>query len=291
MDWLINLGRELSRILNVRLFALHGVDITVGGVGACLLSVLVAILLGRVANRTLVRLLRQGGRISEEGTLYALGRILQYAVTLIGVLIGLENVGFSITTLAAVGAVFAVGIGFGLQNVAQNFISGLILLFERPIKKGDVIAVQGILGVVDEIAIRATRIVTFDEVALIVPNSKLISDIVENRSEPTLRFRTKIDVNLTYGSDTQLVERTLLDVAKAHPKVLLTPEPLVLFANFGDSAMQFQLLIWVADPSLGSGVASDLRHAILPAFAAAGLSIPMPQREIRVRPEVATPVG
>jgi small-conductance mechanosensitive channel len=283
MNWLYDLGRDLSGVLNVGLFAVHGVDVTVGSIGAFLLSVVVAILLGRFANRALGRMLQGGSGLSDEGTRYALGRIVQYAVTLVGVLIGLENVGFSITTLAAVGAVFAVGIGFGLQNITQNFISGLILLVERPIKKGDIVTVQGNQGMVDEIAIRATRIVTFDGVALIVPNSKLISDIVENRSEPTPRFRGRVDINVAYGSDTRLVERTLVDVAKAHEKVLRDPEPFAVFVNLADSALAFQLFFWVDDVNIASGVASDLRHSLLPALAEKDLAIPFPQRDVRVR--------
>jgi small-conductance mechanosensitive channel len=117
MAWLQEVGRDLSEILNIQLFAIHGVHVTIGSVAAFLLSVVVAVLVGRIASRAIVRLLRNASGVSDQGTIYALGRIAQYAVTVVGILIGLENVGFSITTLAAIGAVFAVGIGFGLQNV------------------------------------------------------------------------------------------------------------------------------------------------------------------------------
>lgn len=282
MSELLEFGAVLSGVLAVKLFQLHGVTVTIGNLAVFLITFLVSLLLGRIASTALVKILERRGGTASSGLAYSLGRIAQYTVTVIGVMIAFETVGFSLSTLAALGAVLAVGLGFGLQNITQNFISGLILLLERPIKKGDVVIVDGVYGVVDEIAIRATRIMTFDDIALIVPNSKLISDTVENRSEPTMHFRLRIDVGVAYGSDTRLVEHTLLGVARQNAEVLAEPEPVVFFREFGDSSLDFQLCIWLGDPLAGLSVSSELRHAIVKAFEEAGITIPFPQRDVHL---------
>lgn len=266
MDFIADIGERLQELLEVTLFKVQGVTITVANVGAFVLALVLSLLLGRVANRALTRALRRGPARANEGTAYALGRVLQYVVTVVGVLVGLENIGISMTMLAAVGAMLAVGLGFGLQNIAQNFVSGLILLLEQPIKKGDVVIVGGVYGVVDEISIRATRVMTFDDVALIVPNSKFISDVVENRSEPSTTFRIRIPVGVAYGTDTLLVHQTLLQVAKDDADVLKEPEPSCFFRNFGDSSLEFELCCWIDDPLGAAQVGSVLRHKIVKAF-------------------------
>jgi small-conductance mechanosensitive channel len=282
MNLLADIGERVHFLLEVTLFEVHGVTITVGDIGAFVLAVVLAALAGRIANRALTRALRRGPTRASEGTAYALGRVLQYIVTVVGILVGLENIGISMTTLAALGAMLAVGLGFGLQNIAQNFVSGLILLLEQPIKKGDVVIVDGVHGVVDEISIRATRIMTFDDVALIVPNSKFISDVVENRSEPSTTFRIRIPVGVAYGTDTLLVHETLLQVAKDDDAVLRTPEPVCFFRNFGDSSLDFELCCFIDDPLGAAQVGSVLRHKITKAFADANISIPFPQRDVHL---------
>lgn len=287
MDFLADIGERLKFLLELTLFQVQGVTITLADVGAFVLAVVVAMLLGRFANRALIRALTRGPARTGEGMAYALGRVLQYVVTVIGILVGLENVGISMTTLAALGAMLAVGLGFGLQNIAQNFVSGLILLLEQPIKKGDVVIVDGVLGVVDSISIRATRVMTFDDVALIVPNSKFISDVVENRSEPNTTYRIRIPVGVAYGTDTLLVHETLLAVAKEDAAVLEEPAPVCFFRNFGDSALEFELCCWISDPLGAAQVGSVLRHKISRAFSQAKIRIPFPQRDVHVFQEAA----
>jgi len=282
MNFLADIGERLQELLEVTLFGVHGVTITVADIGAFLLTMAVAILLGRFANRALTRALSRGPARTGEGTTYALARVLQYVVTVVGILVGLENIGISMNTLAALGAMLAVGLGFGLQNIAQNFVAGLILLLEQPIKKGDVVIVGGVHGVVDEISIRATRVMTFDDVALIVPNSKFISDVVENRSEPSTTFRIRVAVGVAYGTDTLLVHETLLRVAKEDADVLNEPEPLCFFRDFGDSSLDFELCCWIDNPLGAAQVASVLRHKIIKAFDEAKVAIPFPQRDVHL---------
>ncbi len=280
---------SLLSVLDRPLFTVHGVDITPLRLVLFMATILASVALGRLARRALIRVMLHRSEGQSEGSAYAVARISQYAITVAGALLALENVGISMTSLAALGAVFAVGLGFGLQNIAQNFISGLILLFERPISKGDVVIVDNTFGIVDEISIRATRIMTFDQIAMIVPNSKLISGVVENRSEPTTTYRIRIDVGVAYGSDTRNVEHVLLRVASGCRAVLTEPPPSVFFVGFGESSLDFQLCVWLDDPQGALGVGSDLRHAIVAAFAEEKVTIPFPQRDVHFDPAVVAP--
>jgi small-conductance mechanosensitive channel len=242
-----------------------------------------AVLAGRLARRLVLRLMLKRLERTSEGSAYAVARIIQYLVTVVGLFIALENAGVSLSAIAAIGAAFAVGLGFGLQNIAQNFISGLILLLERPVAKGDVVVVGGTFGVVDEISIRATRVMTFDRIAMLVPNSKLISDVVENRSEPTRTYRVRVGVGVAYSSDTREVERVLQDVARSQPKVLDEPSPQVFFTDFGSSSLDFELGVWLDDPEAAWPVMSALRHEISAAFRREQIEIPFPQRDLHLR--------
>ncbi len=277
----------VTSALDRRLFSIHGVDVTTLSIAFFVLTLLVAILAGRIARSALIRLMLRQPNGPTEGSAYAVARIAQYLITLAGAFFALENVGISMSSLAALGAIFAVGLGFGLQTIAQNFISGLILLFERPISKGDVIIVDGTFGVVDEISIRATRVMTFDEIAIIVPNSKLVSGVVENRSEPTTTYRIRIDVGVAYGTDTKYVEELLLTVAERCEAALKEPAPSVFFVGFGASSLDFQLCVWLDDPKAALAVGSDLRHAIVAAFEKNGITIPFPQRDVHLMPAPA----
>lgn len=271
---------RLETFLTHKLFAVGEVDVTPGSIGIFCLTVAFALLVGRAARKAILRLLLHRAQAGSEGSAYAVGRLTQYIIIAAGTLIGLETVGISLSTLAALGAVFTVGLGFGLQDITQNFVSGLVLLFERPISKGDVVIVDGTFGVVDEISFRATRVMTFDSIALIVPNNRLVSDIVENRSEPTRTYRVRIDVRVAYGTDSRIVEETLLRVGCEHERVLQDPSPSVFFVDFAESGLAFQLCVWLDDPMVALATASDLRHAMVRAFGEQGIVIPVPRREV-----------
>jgi potassium-dependent mechanosensitive channel len=271
-----------THYLHLELFHLSGAVVTPASILGLVGSLLFAGVLGRWV-RSLARrfLVRHGG----EGTAYAVARIAQYTVVLVIVLVGLENFGLSLGSLAALGAFLSVGVGFGLQNIVQNFVSGLILLVEQPVKRGDVVRTGEVVGVIDEIAMRATRILTRDGVAIIVPNSELITGRVVNLSAPTTIYRARIKVGVAYGSDTALVRETLVGVARSEPRVLETRPPEVYFRDFGDSALAFELCIWLDDPHGEPAVTSDLRFAIDAAFRAAGIEIPFPQHDVHIRTE------
>ncbi|HEX7665388.1 MAG TPA: mechanosensitive ion channel domain-containing protein, partial [Polyangiaceae bacterium] len=207
----------------------------------------------------------------------------RYGFFTVGAMMAAESMGIRLDALLAASTVVAVGIGFGMQNITQNFISGLILLIEQPVRKGDFIKAGDTIGIIEDIGLRATRIVTRDEVAIIVPNSLLITERVVNHSQPTLKIRIKITVGVAYGSDVPLVRETLLAVTEEDPNVLHDPPAEVRLEDFGDSALQFSLLVWIPDARLDLRVSSNLRFEIEEAFREKKIEIPFPQREIMFR--------
>jgi small-conductance mechanosensitive channel len=185
--------------------------------------------------------------------------------------------------LTVVAGLLSVGIGFGLQNTASNFISGLILLFERPIKVGDWITVGEVSGDVREINLRSTTVITPDNISIIVPNSEFVSGRVVNWSHGERKIRVHIPVGVAYGSDVELVTRVLLEEAERHSGVMRTPAPKVWFTGFGDSSLNFELLAWIPEPTARPQVISDLNYAIDSAFRRNNVEIPFPQRDVHVR--------
>jgi potassium efflux system protein len=272
----------LKSHLTVELFELGDTRVTTLSLAAFVVTVLLALVVAKLAQQGVRRFFSRRGGASEGGA-YAISRIVQISLIALGVALGLENIGVDLSTLSAFGAVLGVGIGFGLQGLAQNFVSGINLLVERPVEKGDVVRLGDMVGVIDEIKLRVTRITTRDHIAVIVPNSELTGQRVINLSKPHKYFRVRVAVGVAYGSDTRKVERTLLEVAAANPDVLEDPAPEVFFRSFGDSALEMELAIWLADPLGELGVTSAVRFAIDAAFRAHGITIPFPQRDLHVK--------
>jgi small-conductance mechanosensitive channel len=203
---------------------------------------------------------------------------------LLGGIVALETLGVSVGALTAFGAALGVGLGFGLQDIAKNFVSGLILLVERPIQVGDRIELGNVSGDVVEIRTRATVIRTNDDVHLIIPNSKFISDTVTNRSFGHPRVRYRIPIGVGYGSDPREVEQALIEAARGVDGVLPEPPPSVLFHEFGESALSFELLCWTSKMLHRPGAfRSELNFAIHAALKARGIEIPFPQRDLHIR--------
>jgi small-conductance mechanosensitive channel len=220
----------------------------------------------------------------DPGARQAVGAITRYVVLLTGLLVIVQTVGINLTTLNVLAGAVGIGVGFGLQNVISNFISGLIIMFERPIKIGDRIVVDDIEGDVIEIGARSTVVVTNDNIAIIVPNGKFITENVVNwkYNDGTVRFR--IPVGVAYGSDVRLVERLLLAAAAAEPEVLGDPPPAVRFAAFGESALEFELRAWSTSAVNRKGrLTSALNFAIHDSFREHGIEIPFPQRDLHLR--------
>jgi len=193
-------------------------------------------------------------------------------------------VGIDLGSLALVAGAIGVGLGFGLQNILSNFISGLILLAERPIAIGDRVEVDGVAGRVRQINLRSTTVVTSDNISIIVPNSAFITSKVVNWSHGDPKVRLRLPVGVAYGTDPDRLKRVLLAVADAHPKALKDPAPTVLFEAFGDSALNFELAVWTAEMlATPRRFRSELNFAVEKALRENDIEIPFPQRDLHLR--------
>lgn len=220
----------------------------------------------------------------DHGGRQAVGAITRYVVIFIGFLLILQTMQINLTTLNVIAGALGIGIGFGLQNVASNFISGLIILLERPIKIGDRIEVGKVEGDVIEIGARSTTVVTNDNIAIIIPNSKFITENVVNWMYTGARVRFRIPISVAYGSDVRLVEKLLLEVARENPDVLDDPPPVVRFLEFGDSGMLFELRPWSTSLVHRKGkLISSLNFAIHDKFKEHQIEIPFPQRVLHIQ--------
>lgn len=191
--------------------------------------------------------------------------------------------GADTTTLALISGGLSVGIGFGLQEIVANFISGIVLLFEQSLRPGDVISMENEIGIVKSLGIRATIVRTFDNVEVIVPNQAFLTSAVTTYTKTDRVVRVKIPVGVSYNSDPNEVREVLLAVAQQYPQVQEEPKPLIRFIGYGDSSIDFRLDVWVNDPMLIFGVKSDLHYKIWEAFAEHNIEIPYPQRDLHLR--------
>jgi small-conductance mechanosensitive channel len=199
-----------------------------------------------------------------------------------GFVVALGLIGFSLDRLTILIGALGVGLGFGLQNVVNNFVSGLILLFERPIRVGDRIQLDDLVGDVTRIGMRSSRVRTLDGIDLIVPNADFISSRVANWTLADRVRRLSLPVGVAYGTRPQRVIELLMGVARSHPEVLPSPEPEVLFRAFGESSLDFELRVWT-DGRLLYRVQSDIAVAAYDALEQAGITIPFPQRDLHLR--------
>ncbi|MBN1480879.1 mechanosensitive ion channel family protein [candidate division KSB1 bacterium] len=225
----------------------------------------------------------------DQGTKYVLKRVTEYALITIGGIIAFQTVGINLSGLAVIFGLLSVGIGFGLQNIASNFISGVILLFERPIQVGDRITVGDTQGDVEEINIRATTIRSLDNISIIVPNTEFVEARVTNWSHGDLKVRMRITVGVSYNSDLDNVLAALREVADESPNILKTPASEVLLMEFGDSSWNMELRLWIADPKDYYRILSETNCAIVRKFRARNIEIPFPQRDVHVRSPLPLP--
>ncbi len=219
----------------------------------------------------------------ERGRRNSVFQLVQYAIWVVVLLLTLEGLGFQITLLLAGSAALLVGIGLGLQEVFKDFVSGIILLFDGTIRVSDIIEVDGQVGRVTEIRLRASTIETRDGIIMIIPNSAFITGHVVNWTHNRKLTRFKVTVGVAYGSDVRKVERVLIECAKAHEDVVKTPEPFVFFSDFGDSQLTFNLMFFSRSVMRIEFVKSDLRFAIDQAFRENDITIPFPQRDIWIK--------
>ena len=215
---------------------------------------------------------------------YAISQIVSNVVLVVGIFIVLENTGIHLAALTVFAGAVGVGIGFGLQNIASNFISGLVILAERPITIGDRVEVAGIAGQVQQIRARSTVILTNDNIAMIVPNTKFIDSPVTNWTYGDPRVRFRIPIGVAYGSDIAAVREALLAAGRDNPNTLSDPAPNVYLEKFGENSIEFELVVWSSEMSYRPRrFRSDLNFAIEQKLREAGIEIPFPQRDLHIR--------
>ena len=278
----------LKEILNYQLFTVNETAITVSSIFIFLILITLFIILGIVVRRMLTQRVLKRLKV-DAGTSYTLSRISQYLVITVGVLVSFNFVGINLSSLTVIFGLLSVGIGFGLQNVTSNFISGLIILFERPISVGDRVMVNDIEGDVMEINIRSTTVRTVNNISIIVPNSAFVSEDVVYYSHGDPTYRLDVNVGVSYDSDLDDVLKALREVADHNENVMRRPEPEVHLAEFGDSAWNMQLRAWVADVKHYASVRNELNQAIVHKFREYGIEIPFPQRDLHLRSSVDLP--
>jgi small-conductance mechanosensitive channel len=230
-------------------------------------------------------LMRLLGRTRLQTSLqYAISRIARYLVITLGLFIALQTAGINLSSLAIFAGAIGVGVGFGLQNIVSNFMSGLIILAERPIAVGDYVDVGGVGGRVREINLRSTTVVTNDNVSIIVPNTDFISNRVTNFSHGDPKVRVRLPIGIAYGSDVQKFKQAMIQVAQANPDVLKHPEPDVFFVGFGDSSLDFELAVWADDQAFRPlRFKSALYYAVEARLRELDIEIPFPQRDLHIR--------
>ncbi len=270
----------VQRVLTFRVFTLGGNVITVSHVALFLLALLATYVVARTSRRLLLEFALAS---VDPAPRYVIVRVSQYLIWFIGLMVALEFLNIDMTAVALVAGALGIGIGFGLQNVVSNFVAGVVLLLEQPLRFRDRVSLDDVEGQVENVSFRATTIITNDNISIIVPNSLLINQPLINWShgDPTIRIHVAIGV--AYGSDVDLVTRTLLEVAGAHEKVLVRPEPEVRFLEFGSSSLDFELLVWTDDPPGHYRLRSDLNYAIDAAFRQADIEIPFPQQDLHLK--------
>lgn len=219
----------------------------------------------------------------EKGVQISISRLVHYAILLVGFIILLRILGFGLSQITILGGALGVGIGFGLQAIVNNFVSGLILLYERPVKVGDFIEIGSQVGEVKELGLRATTVQTFDNAEIVIPNSQLITDSVTNWTLAEKKVRVRIPVGVAYGTDVEKVLKILLSCAEVHPRVLSTPKSTALFLAFGESSLDFELRAWIPDFDDKLVVLSELNQDIEAEFQLAAIEIPFPQRDLHLR--------
>jgi small-conductance mechanosensitive channel len=266
----------------------QSLNLTPAGLVLAVSALAAAWILSKIVQWALMRRVPKDG--PDTGVRYSLGRLVHYSLMVLGTLMAIHLLGVDLASIAIVFGALGIGIGFGLQTIVANFVAGLVLLLERPIRVGDRISLgtldadaqRQINGYVRKIGLRSTTVVTPDNIALIVPNSELITQTVVNWSLGDARMRLRFSIGVAYGTDPDLVRRVVGRVAQEYDEALRDPPAEVRLTATADSSLEFQLLVWIADPRRRGAVESALRERIIRAFGEAGITIPFPQRDVHL---------
>ena len=286
MNWIVeqtkSIFQGLSEIFTTDLFYLGGQKVTIFLLIEIIVFTLIAWLIVRIIREWIKHwfLVRFG---FDRGSREAISSVIGYILAIFGFLIVLQKVGIDLSSLTVIAGAIGIGVGFAFKNLASNFISGITILFEHPIKVGDLVEVGDLLGTVEKISIRSTVVRTLLGVFVIVPNERFIENDIINWSYEDSRSGIKIPVNIAYGSDTVLVTEALLAAARKEPQVLPYPAPKVLFTGFGNNALEFTLLVWINNPREQFTIKSALNFLIESELRCRSIQIPFPQRDLHIR--------
>ena len=272
----------VMNFLNTELWQGEGYSVTVSKLAIAILVLLSSFFLSSWGSNCIKRRIMKRAKASITAA-NAIQRITFYILWIAFALIALNIVDIPLTAFAFMGGAIAVGIGFGMQNIFNNLISGFIVIFSRPFKVNDIVEVSGTQGVVEDIGSRSTTIRTWDGLDVVLPNRYFLENTVTNWTGTDLKKREILKVSVSYDSDSRKVEKLLLDVVSGHSNVLKNPAPFVLFKNFGDDGLEFEVYYWF-ELRKGSGakISSDMRHHILAVFNREGIEIPYPQRVLHI---------
>ena len=267
------------KVWNTELFA----SVTIGSILLLLILFASVIIIERIVQKQLIR--RFLSRTKLQSSLqFGLSRIIGYTLIAVGFYVAFQLVGVDLSSLAIIAVSLGVGVGFGLQNIINNFVSGIIILAERPISIGDRIEVAGVAGRVTKMQLRSTTVVTNDNITMIVPNADFISNTVTNWSHGDPKVRIRVPVGVAYGSDLKLLQQLLLEAAGEHPKALRDPSPVVLFNEFGDNSLNFELGVWTQEMTAAPiHFTSEMNFIIEQKLRENDIEIPFPQRDLHVR--------
>ncbi|MDH3214874.1 MAG: mechanosensitive ion channel [Candidatus Krumholzibacteria bacterium] len=275
----------LGRILQTRLFVLAGTPVNILTLLMFVLVVMVTLWASHLLQRGLRRFYAVRG-IKDEATIGISSRLAHYLVLGIGFGIAIHTLGINLTALFAAGAIFAIGLGFAMQNIAQNFVSGVILLGERSIKPGDILQVEDRMVRVVSLGSRATVARSLDEEDLIIPNSTLVQSTVKNYTLRDSLYRLRATVGVEYGSDMALVRKTLQEAAQEVSWRSREKDPVILMTEFGDSSVNFEVSVWIDNPWGVRGAKSKMNEAIWWSLKAAGIAIAFPQLDVHFDPVI-----
>ncbi|PQJ79070.1 mechanosensitive ion channel family protein [Polaribacter porphyrae] len=269
---------EASSILDYTFIFSKEISITVKGLLFILIALIVASLILKFVRRLITRKLPA----NDKQKFVAMFGYIRWFVFLIIFLAGMHTAGVNVTAVFAASAALLIGVGLALQTLFQDIISGIFILVDQSVHVGDIIELEGKVGRVLDIRLRTTRAVTIDNKVLVIPNHLYLTNILFNWTENGTETRESVNVGVAYGSDVELVKKTLLEQAKKHEKILKIPEPTVLFSDFADSSLNFKLVFSLNNSFETRFVQSDLRFAIDKAFRENNISIPFPQRDVHL---------
>lgn len=277
---------KFKELINTKIIETTDFNITVYNVALVFAILIITGLIISILKRLVKRQEKKKG--FDKGRTHSVIQIIKYILWIAAILLSLQAIGVKITLLLAGSAALLVGLGLGLQQIFQDIMSGIVILFEGVLKVDDIVEIKdgGIIGVVTEIGLRTSEVTTRDDIIMIIPNSKFVTDSVINWSHTNKKTRFSVDVGVAYGSDIKKVQHLLLQSADNNAKIATDPKPFVRFTNFGDSSLDFSLFFWTTHTISVEDIKSEIRFSIDALFRSHNVQIPFPQRDLHIKKEL-----